>query len=223
LLPVGLKLYKDKDELNFQDISLWSNISIFVTHRWMNFSHSLDESDPIDREKPVSTALAKEAKDCPSQYSVYKLVGYVRFESERYVCLRGKPLVDCEGLFFLQDMTHSLKLSEQQALLGAKNVQGGHGHYESPYYSGSRMLDVPVSSSDIDTTSSVGVFRSRSVVQQPDNSPYVEGLPIWRAALLVVNSALGAGILNFPQAYAECGGIATAITIQMVGVSLLSD
>ena len=112
-------------------------------------------------------------------------------------------------------MTHSLKLSEQQALLGAKNVQGGN--YESPYYSGARMLDVPVSSSDLDTTSSVGVFKSRSVVQQPDHSPYVEGLPIWRAALLVVNSALGAGILNFPQAYAECGGIATALTIQMVG------
>lgn len=91
---------------------------------------------------------------------------------------------------------------EQQALLGAKNVRGSH--FESPYYSDARMLDVPVSS-----------------VQQPDdNPPYVEGLPIWRAALLVVNSALGAGILNFPQAYAECGGIATAFTIQMVGVFL---
>ena len=122
-------------------------------------------------------------------------------------------------------MTHqSLNLSEQQALLGAKNVQGGRGHYESPYYSGSRMLsDVPVSSSDLDTTSSVGVFKSRSVIQQPGNSPYVEGLPIWRAALLVVNSALGAGILNFPQAYAQCGGIATAFAIQMVGAFLLSD
>ena len=120
-------------------------------------------------------------------------------------------------------MTHNLNLTEQQALLGPKNVQGSRGHYESPYYSGSRMLDVPVSSSDLDTTSSVGVFRSRSVIQQPGDSPYVEGLPIWRAALLVVNSALGAGILNFPQAYAECGGIATAFTIQMVGVFLLSD
>ena len=120
-------------------------------------------------------------------------------------------------------MTHNLNLSEQQALLGAKNVQGSRGHYESPYYSGSRMLDVPVSSSDLDTTSSVGVFRSRSVIQQPGDGPHVEGLPIWRAALLVVNSALGAGILNFPQAYAECGGIATAFTIQMVGVFLLSD
>lgn len=112
-------------------------------------------------------------------------------------------------------MTHSLNLSEQQALLGSKNVQGSH--FESPYYSEVRMLDQPVASSEIDTTSSVGVFKSRSVVQQPDENPYSEGLPIWRAALLVVNSALGAGILNFPQAYAECGGIATALTIQMVG------
>lgn len=110
-------------------------------------------------------------------------------------------------------MTHSLNLSEQQALLG-KNVQGSR--FESPYYSGARMLDQPVSSSDLDTNSSVGVFKSRSVVQQPDENPYNEGLPIWRAALLVVNSALGAGILNFPQAYAECGGIATGFTIQMV-------
>ena len=112
-------------------------------------------------------------------------------------------------------MTHSLNLSEQQALLGSKNVQGKQ--FESPYYSGVRMLDQPIASNDIDTTSSVGVFKSRSVVQQPDENPYSEGLPIWRAALLVVNSALGAGILNFPQAYAECGGIEPALTIQMVG------
>ena len=99
---------------------------------------------------------------------------------------------------------------EQQALLGAKDVRGSR--FESPYFSDARMLDVPVSSSDINNTSSV---------QQPDGNPaYVEGLPIWRAALLVVNSALGAGILNFPQAYAQCGGIATAFTIQMVGVFL---
>ena len=80
------------------------------------------------------------------------------------------------------------------------------------------MLDQPIASSDLDTTSSVGVFKSRSVVQQPDDNPYSTGLPIWRAALLVVNSALGAGILNFPQAYAECGGIATAFAIQMVSL-----
>ena len=233
MLPVGLKLYKDKGSLNRHDISLWSQGKgeTAISRRLLRkkFSPSSGTRDPIEPRdrKPAAhcfssgsllfTRLCKVAQ-------CYKLDSYIRcFESEQYGCLRGKLLVDVEGLFFLQDMTHSLKLSEQQALLGAKNVQGSHGHYESPYYSGSRMLDVPVSSSDLDTTSSVGVFKSRSVIQQPGNSPYVEGLPIWRAALLVVNSALGAGILNFPQAYAECGGIATAFTIQMVGVFLLSD
>lgn len=112
-------------------------------------------------------------------------------------------------------MTHSLDLSEQQALLDKRNLQGSR--YESPYYSGSEvtMLNQPGATSDLDTTSSVGVFKSRSVIQRPGENHYAEGLPIWRAALLVVNSALGAGILNFPQAYAQCGGITTALTAQM--------
>ncbi|KAM7438690.1 hypothetical protein ABFA07_011802 [Porites harrisoni] len=109
-------------------------------------------------------------------------------------------------------MTHSLNYSEQQALLGSNNIQGKH--FRSPYYSGV-MLEQPLNASDVDTTTSVGVFKSRSVVQQPSEDFFHEGIPIWRAALLVVNAALGAGILNFPQAYAECGGIATAIVIQM--------
>ena len=107
---------------------------------------------------------------------------------------------------------------EEEALLGAKNVRGTHN--ENLSYSSTRMLSIQVSSSDQDTTSST---------QRPNDKPcvhveFVEGLPIWRATLLVVNSALGAGILNFPQAYAECGGITTALTIQMVSVlTLLVD
>ena len=108
-------------------------------------------------------------------------------------------------------------MTEQQALLAGQKELRQQQHYSSPYYSGARLLDQPFSS-DIDTTSSVGVFRSRSVLQQPTEDFYHKGIPIWRAALLVVNSALGAGILNFPQAYAECGGIVTAIIIQMVGL-----
>jgi len=142
---------------------------------------------------------------------VYKLDGYIRFESERYDCLRGKLLPKSRGIL----ATHIMTL-EQQALLEAKDVRGSH--YESLSDGSAGMLSVPVSSRarELDYTLSV---------QQPDDKPhvhieFVEGLPIWRAALLVVNSALGAGILNFPQAYAECGGIATAFTIQMVGVFL---
>ena len=117
-------------------------------------------------------------------------------------------------------MTHSLDLSEQQALLDKRNLQGSR--YESPYYSGSEvtMLNQPGATSDLDTTSSAGVFKSRSVIQRPGENHYAEGLPIWRAALLVVNSALGAGILNFPQAYAQAGGIFTALIIHMVRVIL---
>jgi len=100
---------------------------------------------------------------------------------------------------------------EEEAPLGVKNPRSSQ--YESLSDSSARMLGVPMSSSarELDNTLSV---------QQPDDKPHVhvefiEGLPIWRAALLVVNSALGAGILNFPLAYAECGGITTAFTIQM--------
>ena len=103
---------------------------------------------------------------------------------------------------------------EEEALLGVKNLQ--RSHYESLPDSSTRML------------SSARELGNTLSVQQPDDKPhvhveFVEGLPIWRAALLIVNSALGAGILNFPLAYAECGGIATAFTIQMVGVLLLHN
>ena len=102
----------------------------------------------------------------------------------------------------------SVNTSEKDSLLG--------NHTESTYYSGVKMLDQPPSSSELDTTSSANVFRSRSVLRNPSEDFYHRGIPIWRAVLLVVNSALGAGILNFPQAYAKCGGIGTALAFQMV-------
>ena len=144
---------------------------------------------------------------------MYKLDSYIRFESDRYDCPRGKHLRKSRGILATVIMT-----LEQQALLEAKNARGSPRHYESLSDNSARMLGVSVSSSARELVNT-------SSIQQPDDKPhvhkeFVEGLPIWRAALLVVNSALGAGILNFPQAYAECGGIATAFTIQMVGVFL---
>ena len=42
----------------------------------------------------------------------------------------------------------------------------------------------------------------------------------WYAAVfIVVNAALGAGLLNFPQAFDQSGGIAVAIIIQAVSIS----
>lgn len=101
----------------------------------------------------------------------------------------------------------SVNMSEKESLLA--------NHTESTRYSSVRMHDQPPNCNDLDTTSSVNVFRSRSVLRNPSEDFYNRGIPIWRAVLLVVNAALGAGILNFPQAYAKCGGIGTALAFQM--------
>ena len=42
------------------------------------------------------------------------------------------------------------------------------------------------------------------------------GTSWFMSAFLVVNAALGAGLLNFPIAYHQAGGVATAVGIQMV-------
>ena len=41
-------------------------------------------------------------------------------------------------------------------------------------------------------------------------------LPPYRAVFLIANAALGAGLLNFPEAYKKAGGLKTAIIIQLV-------
>ena len=45
-------------------------------------------------------------------------------------------------------------------------------------------------------------------------------VPPYRAVFLVTNAALGAGILNFPQAYMNAGGVQTAIIVQSVSCSI---
>ena len=42
------------------------------------------------------------------------------------------------------------------------------------------------------------------------------------AAFLMANAALGAGLLNFPQAYHLAGGVATAVSIQSVSSMIFS-
>lgn len=99
-------------------------------------------------------------------------------------------------------------MSENEALL-----RGQKNNYSQSRYGPVNAL---ASADELSTTVSTGVFKSRSLLHMPRDNSYVDGIPIWRAALLVVNSALGAGILNFPQAYAQCGDIATAVATQMV-------
>lgn len=41
-------------------------------------------------------------------------------------------------------------------------------------------------------------------------------VPPYRAVFLIANAALGAGLLNFPQAFMKSGGIKTALSIEVV-------
>jgi sodium-coupled neutral amino acid transporter 7/8 len=39
---------------------------------------------------------------------------------------------------------------------------------------------------------------------------------LFRVGLLIVNAALGAGLLNFPSAFHQAGGVLTASLVQLV-------
>lgn len=41
-------------------------------------------------------------------------------------------------------------------------------------------------------------------------------VPAYRAVFLIANAALGAGLLNFPQAFMKAGGVRTALGIELV-------
>jgi sodium-coupled neutral amino acid transporter 7/8 len=47
------------------------------------------------------------------------------------------------------------------------------------------------------------------------------GTSVLGAVFLIVNAALGAGLLNFPQAYGQAGGVLTAMSIQVRPLFLL--
>ena len=95
-------------------------------------------------------------------------------------------------------MSLSVNVSERDALLAGTS---------RPYYSG--LADM--SESGIATDSEV-ILRTINAPEEPRSN----GMPLIRAMFVVANAALGAGMLNFPQAYAQAGGIANALAIQFV-------
>ena len=94
-------------------------------------------------------------------------------------------------------------MSEKEALLDGHN---------DPYYSG--LADISQSSRSSD---SEVIIRTGTEPEDPRRT----GMPIFRAMFVVANAALGAGMLNFPQAYAQAGGIVNALAIQTVGSLIL--
>ena len=62
-----------------------------------------------------------------------------------------------------------------------------------------------------------GTFSRRLPRMRAVISSLPEGdVPPYRAIFLVTNAAFGAGILNFPEAYMNAGGLGTALTVQCV-------
>lgn len=54
-------------------------------------------------------------------------------------------------------------------------------------------------------------------VSQQSPAPNVGTASIPAAIFIVVNAAMGAGLLNFPRAFSDAGGIGPAIAMEMVG------
>lgn len=46
------------------------------------------------------------------------------------------------------------------------------------------------------------------------------GLGSYEAVIIILKSALGAGMLNFPWAFARAGGIKAAVTVELVSMKL---
>ncbi|XP_021912874.1 putative sodium-coupled neutral amino acid transporter 7 [Zootermopsis nevadensis] len=52
--------------------------------------------------------------------------------------------------------------------------------------------------------------------EEHDQQPAANGSSRLSAVFLIINAALGAGLLNFPQAFDQAGGIMTAVIVQVV-------
>lgn len=59
-------------------------------------------------------------------------------------------------------------------------------------------------------------IRSISILSKPARDSDVPRLGSFGAIFIMLKSALGAGLLNFPWAFEKAGGVSTAISVEMV-------
>lgn len=98
------------------------------------------------------------------------------------------------------------------------------GDFESsgkvPYGSHTGLPDMTVAEDDDclpPSANSYGTFSRKMSRMRAVISKLPEGdVPPYRAIFLVTNAAFGAGILNFPEAYKNAGGLHTALSVQCV-------
>ena len=94
-------------------------------------------------------------------------------------------------------------MSEGDALLQGRNPR-------AVIYSGALA---PIQS---DVSVSRSLAASEYLVRKSKEDFIQPGIPIFRAIFIVMNGCMGAGILNFPQAFAKAGGVTNGMIIQMV-------
>ncbi|XP_028392393.1 putative sodium-coupled neutral amino acid transporter 7 [Dendronephthya gigantea] len=95
-----------------------------------------------------------------------------------------------------------------------KIVRSDESNYFSPF--GGSSTEVQYNS--INSSSDDPVLASGSSTSSRTRA---YGLPLHRAVVVVANAALGAGMLNFPEAYEKSGGLAYALTVQTCLVLLI--
>ena len=103
------------------------------------------------------------------------------------------------------------KRGEQPKFMKSKVSSGEESQYVSAEY-GSFSSSAQYTAMTNDGPGLFGSINSSSSVA----SSRTYGLPIHRAVVVVANAALGAGMLNFPQAYYKSGGLVNALTVQTV-------
>ena len=82
-------------------------------------------------------------------------------------------------------------------------------------------MPIPNEKSPCSKSSMLLTDYGESGEREPVISREDPGLPIHRAAFVIAKTAIGAGMLNFPQAYGKTGGIAQALALQAVSLAYL--
>ena len=88
-------------------------------------------------------------------------------------------------------------------------LTSGESNYFSPFAGSSTDDNYASINSSVDDPSLASGSSTNSRTRS-------YGLPLCRAVFVVANAAIGAGMLNFPQAYEKSGGLVNALTVQTV-------
>lgn len=92
-----------------------------------------------------------------------------------------------------------------------------HSSINQTFTQSQEDLEPTMHDADLPDVASAGNLGKLPQVQYQVRNALPPGhVPYYRAVFLIANAALGAGLLNFPQAYMKAGGAGTALALQFV-------